>query len=61
MAISSTNMRNKQVSKRRWKKRCAAGRLIPKLAIVQYRLDKWFVFIPANVNMDAYYAAPKTP
>ena len=54
------NRRRKRTSKRRWKKRCAIGRLIPGIAILEHRLDKWFIFRGSSVNMDASYAIPKT-
>ena len=48
--------RRKRDSKRRWKARCAAGRMIPAQAIVAHRLDRWFVFKTVHINMDAYIA-----
>lgn len=35
----------KRTSKRRWKARCRSGQRIPKTAIVEHRLDRWFTFI----------------
>lgn len=34
----------KQPSKRRWKARADLGRLIPLEAIVNHRLERWFLF-----------------
>jgi len=50
--------RRKHTSLRRWKARCALGRMIPAIAILQYRLDRWFRFKPVHINMDAYLAEP---
>ena len=47
-------MRRKQISLRRWKARCRAGRIIPALAIVEHRLGRWFVFVPCGLNADVY-------
>ena len=46
----------KRLSKRRWKARCVKGRIIPMMAIVEHRLDRWFEFngLPWN---DYYYVA----
>ena len=49
-------MRCKRTSLRRWKARCRIGRLIPAIVIVQHRLDRWFVFERAAVNIDASIA-----
>ena len=38
----------KRTSKRRWKARCAIRRRIPMTAIVEHRLDRWFVLDPIN-------------
>jgi hypothetical protein len=47
----------KRVSKRRWKARCAIGRLIPEHAILSYGLDRWFYFDPVgDANPDVYRA-----
>jgi hypothetical protein len=46
----------KRTSKRRWKRRCAIGRIIPALAIVEHRLDRWFAFALLNVNADLWRA-----
>ena len=51
--------RRKHTSLRRWKARCALGRMIPATAILQHRLDRWFVFAPVMLNMDAYFAEPR--
>ena len=48
--------RRKHISLRRWKARCRIGRTIPAIAILRYRLDRWFVFTPVMLNMDAYFA-----
>lgn len=53
--------RRKRTSKRRWKKRCQLGRLIPAFAILEYKLDETFVFQGGPVNMDAYHAIRKVP
>jgi len=42
----------KRVSKRRWKARCAIGREIPAIAIVEYELTRWFKFEGVAVNRD---------
>lgn len=44
----------KRTSKRRWKARCRAGRIIPGIAIVEYQLKRWFVFRLLSVNADFY-------
>jgi hypothetical protein len=44
----------KRVSKRRWKRRARAGRVIPLAAIVDYQLDKWFVFSTASNLTEMY-------
>jgi hypothetical protein len=44
----------KRVSKRRWKRRARAGRVIPLAAIVDYQLDKWFVFSTASNLTETY-------
>jgi hypothetical protein len=36
--------RRKRASKRRWKRRAAAGRAIPLVAIVEHQLERWFEF-----------------
>jgi hypothetical protein len=46
----------KRLSLRRWKARCRLGRSIPAYAIVDHRLDRWFNFKAANVNMDTWHA-----
>jgi hypothetical protein len=38
----------KQPSKRRWKARADLGQLIPMEAIVNFRLDRWFVVLSAE-------------
>ena len=50
--------RKKRVSLRRWKARCRVGRVIPRLAIVEYGLDRWFDFRPSpnSYNMDVWVA-----
>ena len=48
--------RRKHISLRRWKARCALGRMIPATAILQHQLDRWFRFKPVHINMDAYFA-----
>ncbi len=50
-------MRRKQTSLRRWKARCALGRVIPAWAIAQHDLQHWFVFKQVeDCNIDAGYA-----
>jgi len=46
----------KRTSLRRWKRRCAIGRMIPGIAIVEHRLDRWFAFKLMHVNADFYRA-----
>jgi len=46
----------KRASKRRWKRRCAIGRLIPHMAIVEHRLALWFEFHLVSINADLYTA-----
>lgn len=46
----------KRDSKRRWKARCRIGRMIPLTAIVNHRLDRWFVFTSVMLNMEVYFA-----
>ena len=45
-------------SKRRWKARCALGREIPYIAVVQYQLTRWWRFVPIEVNRDVHKAVP---
>jgi len=47
-------MRRKRTSLRRWKARCRIGRIIPAIAIVDHRLDRWFSFRHVGENVDAY-------
>jgi hypothetical protein len=49
--------RNKRSSRRRWKARCALGRVIPAIAIVEHDLGRWFAFTPVDVNADVYTAS----
>ena len=46
----------KRDSKRRWKARCAAGRMIPAIAIVDHDLQRWFVFALVDINADMWRA-----
>jgi len=47
----------KRTSKRRWLRRCEHGARIPAQAIVEYRLDYLFRFVPAEgTNTDHYTA-----
>jgi hypothetical protein len=48
----------KRASKRRWKARCRAGRVIPFSAIVEHSLDCWFSFKLVNVAADMWRAQP---
>jgi hypothetical protein len=50
----------KRTSLRRWKARCAL-RPIPLTAIVEHRLDRWFVFAPIGHDADVYWAMMKNP
>jgi len=45
---------SKRVSKRRWKARCRAGRIIPATAIVEHRLRHWFALRLLSINADFY-------
>jgi hypothetical protein len=47
-------MRCKRTSKRRWKRRAAAGHLIPLVAIVEHQLERWFDFDLVHVNAAVY-------
>jgi hypothetical protein len=47
---------DKRTSKRRWKARCRLGREIPRWAILEHRLDRWFLFLPIDANRDFYRA-----
>lgn len=50
-------MMRKRTSKRRWLRRCEHGARIPAQAIVEYRLDYLFRFVPAEgTNTDHYTA-----
>jgi hypothetical protein len=51
----------KRTSKRRWKARCAAGRCIPALAIVEHRLARWFKFKFVSMNSDTWVAIKAEP
>ena len=51
-------MMRKQTSKRRWKRRAAAGHLVPLTAIVEHRLERWFTFDWAGVNAALYRVRP---
>jgi len=44
----------KRTSKRRWKRRCAIGRIIPYFAIADFMLDRWFAFRQIDINADVY-------
>jgi hypothetical protein len=47
----------KRTSKRRWLRRCEHGDRIPAEAIIEYRLDYLFRFVPVeNINSDHYIA-----
>jgi len=47
----------KRTSKRRWLRRCERGDMIPAQAIIEYRLDYLFRFMPVeDVNSDHYHA-----
>lgn len=49
----------KRISKRRWKARCKAGRIIPREAILDHCLDRWFVFVRVgDLHCDYYRAVP---
>jgi hypothetical protein len=50
--------RRKKISKRRWKARCRLGQPIPKEAVVEHRLDKWFDFTLRDMNSD--FAIPRS-
>lgn len=47
----------KRTSKRRWKARCRIGQMIPKLAIVNHRLDRWFTFETTIYSNHDYFRA----
>jgi len=49
----------KRDSLRRWKARCRLGRYIPKVAIYNFRLNKWFFFDPVNPHTEFYIAREK--
>jgi hypothetical protein len=49
----------KRTSTRRWKARCMMGREIPLQAIIDHRLERWFVFTPADPCREFYLARPK--
>jgi hypothetical protein len=52
-------VRHKRTSKRRWKKRAALRRPIPKWAIVEHNLERWYGFEPLDYsNADVYVAFP---
>lgn len=51
----------KRASKRRWKRRCQIGRAIPKIAIVEHRLGRWFLFVPEKSNRDVFYVEGTEP
>jgi len=51
-------MRHKRPSKRRWKKRAALRRSIPKWAIVEHNLGRWYGFEPIDINAEFYIAYP---
>jgi hypothetical protein len=46
----------KRASKRRWKARCAIGRDIPALAIINHRLGRWFDFVNLDPSRDVWRA-----
>jgi hypothetical protein len=48
----------KRPSKRRWKARCRAGRVIPFSAIADHQLDRWFSFKLVSVAADMWRARP---
>jgi len=48
----------KRPSRRRWKARCRAGRVIPASAIAEHRLDRWFSFELVSVAADMWRARP---
>jgi len=50
-------MYRKRTSLRRWLRRCERGDAIPAQAIIEYRLDYLFRFVPVeNINSDCYTA-----
>jgi hypothetical protein len=46
----------KRTSLRRWKARCRAGRWIPRVAILNYDLTRWFNFTHVNHAAEYYRA-----
>ncbi len=48
----------KRDSKRRWKARCLIGRAIPRTAIDEHGLSKWFDF-RADGPLEYYRALPR--
>ena len=46
----------KRTSLRRWKARCRAGRWIPKEAVIDYGLTRWFNFAHVNYVSEFYRA-----
>ncbi len=50
----------KRTSLRRWKARCRCGRWIPKEAILNYDLTRWFDFACANYLSEYYTAELRT-
>lgn len=49
--------RKHRESKRRWKARCRLGREIPRVAIVEYGLNKWFRFECVSYLTEMYKAS----
>jgi len=50
-------MVRKRDSKRRWKKRALCGRLIPREAIENHGLWKWFEFVSVSPFSEMYIAS----
>ncbi len=46
----------KRTSLRRWKARCRVGRWIPKEAVIEYGLTRWFNFAHRDYNSEYYKA-----
>jgi hypothetical protein len=46
----------KRISLRRWKARCRAGRWIPKQAVIEYGLTRWFNFAHRDYASEYYKA-----
>lgn len=46
----------KRTSKRRWKARCHIGRAVPRMAIENYDLTRWFVFAAISLHSEMYKA-----